>query len=123
MRIIRGQSGRGSEGKIFAMALSPDWRWLAVAGWMQDARASSGHVVRLYDFATGRLAGLLRGHANIVNGLAFSRDGKLLMSGGGLRTTRRSSGMSRGARMVHHLKGHTTQHLRGRLHCLTARAQ
>ncbi|MCK5718710.1 MAG: hypothetical protein KAH84_02035, partial [Thiomargarita sp.] len=33
VRTIRGQIGAGSEGKIFAMALSPDERWLAVGGW------------------------------------------------------------------------------------------
>ena len=38
VRTIRGQSGPGDEGKIYAMALSPDGRWLAVGGWLQDTR-------------------------------------------------------------------------------------
>ena len=33
VRTIRGQSGPGQEGKIYAMALSPDGRWLAMGGW------------------------------------------------------------------------------------------
>ena len=34
VRTIRGRSGPGNEGKIYAMALSPDGRWLAVGGWI-----------------------------------------------------------------------------------------
>ena len=34
VRTIRGQSGRGQEGKIYAMALSPDGRWLAAGGYL-----------------------------------------------------------------------------------------
>ena len=32
VRTIRGQIGEGHEGKIFAMAMSPDGKWLAVGG-------------------------------------------------------------------------------------------
>src|SRR5262245_3451851 len=34
VRTLRGQVGAGDEGRIFAMALSPDGRWLAAAGQM-----------------------------------------------------------------------------------------
>ena len=76
--------GAGQEGKIFAMALSPDGRWLAVGGWM-TIRAMPGRCgdIRLYDFASGELKALLKGHTNVVLGLAFSPDGKTLISGGG----------------------------------------
>jgi WD40 repeat protein len=40
--------------------------------------------IRLYDFATGKLMALLKGHTAVVNGLAFSPDSKRLISGGGL---------------------------------------
>ena len=75
VRTIRGQVGPGEEGKIIAMALSPDGRWLAAGGQMQ------GNVVRLYDFPTGKLVALLRGHKNSVLRLAFSPDNKHLISG------------------------------------------
>jgi len=78
VRTIRGQSGPGPEGKIAAMALSPDGRWLAVAGWTPD------NDIRLYDFASGQLKALLKGHRDVVFGLAFSPDGKKLISGSGL---------------------------------------
>ncbi len=36
VRTIRGQSGLGPEGLIYALALSPDGRWLATGGWTPD---------------------------------------------------------------------------------------
>jgi WD40 repeat protein len=75
IRTIRGQVGAGSEGKIFAMALSSDGRWLATGGWFPGSEA-----IRLYDFAAGNLVTLLKGHTNVVSSLAFSPDGKRLIS-------------------------------------------
>ena len=85
VRTIRGQSGPGDEGKIYAMALSPDGRWLAVGGLLANFNGNN-HIevgaIRLYDFASGELKALLKGHTNVVYGLAFSPDGKTLISGG-----------------------------------------
>lgn len=79
VRTIRGEIGPGHAGKVFAMALSPGGRWLAAGGWMQIP-GEPGHHIRLYDFASGKLAALLKGHDDAVHGLAFSPDGKLLIS-------------------------------------------
>jgi WD40 repeat protein len=49
IRFIRGEVGPGNEGKPFAMALSPDGRWLAAGGWTKS------NEIRLYEFATGKL--------------------------------------------------------------------
>ena len=38
-------------------------------------------AVRLYDFASGRLLALLKGHKSVVTTLAFSRHGQHLISG------------------------------------------
>jgi WD40 repeat protein len=81
VRTIRGQVGPGEEGKIFAMALSPDGRWLAAGGRFPGTR-EEGAVIRLYDFATGKLVALLKGHTDVVVSLAFSPDGMWLISGG-----------------------------------------
>ena len=81
VRTIRGRSGLGPEGKIYAMALSPDGRWLAVGGWMTRFFEYRSHI-RLYDFASGEMKALLVGHSQVVNSLAFSPDSKKLISGG-----------------------------------------
>ncbi|MGO9473359.1 MAG: PDZ domain-containing protein [Rhodomicrobium sp.] len=80
VRTLRGQSGPGFEGKIYAMALSPDGRWLAVGGCMKIP-GEEGHHIRLYDFKSGELKVLLKGHSDVVSGLAFSPDSKKLISG------------------------------------------
>jgi WD40 repeat protein len=79
LRSIRGQIGDGFEGKIYAMALSTDDRFLALGGWMAGDPVES-RSIRLHDFATGEVIGLLRGHKDVVEGLAFSPDGRQLAS-------------------------------------------
>ena len=37
-------------------------------------------VIRLYDFVSGKMVGVLKGHTSPVNALAFSPDGRLLAS-------------------------------------------
>ena len=85
VRTFRGETGPGSEGKIFAMALSPDNRWLAVAGYLRIQGESNTHI-RLYDFASGESVALLEGHTNVVNALAFSADSAWLVSGSADKT-------------------------------------
>ncbi|MFZ1108755.1 MAG: PDZ domain-containing protein [Rhodomicrobium sp.] len=101
VRTILGQSGPGSEGTIYAMALSPDGRWLAVGGWTPD------NEVRLYDFASGEMKALLKGHTNVVMGLAFSPDGKTLISGSADRSAILWDVETQ--TLLHRLEGHRAQ--------------
>ena len=97
-RILRGQIGPGREGKIHAAALSPDNRWLAVGGWFND------DSIRLIDLPSGQVVRLFKGHRNVISALAFSTDGRYLVSGSGDNTARIwdvASGQS-----VHTLSGH-----------------
>jgi WD40 repeat protein len=111
VRVIRGQIGPGQEGKIYTMALSPDGRWLAVGGYLgriegRDNMAGDDvYKIRLYDFATGKLEGLLAGHRNVVFRLAFSPDGRKLISSGGDNAAIVWDVAER--RLLHRLSGHT----------------
>ena len=80
VRTIRGQVGEGPEGKIYAMALSVDNRWLAV-GMFHNTNPLKVSVIRLYDFASGELMALLKGHTDVIASLAFSADSRWLVSG------------------------------------------
>ncbi|MBV8730560.1 MAG: WD40 repeat domain-containing protein, partial [Acidobacteriia bacterium] len=79
VRKILGQVGDGPIGKIYAAALSPDDRYLAVGGWLSDV--PNAEVIRIHDFRSGDVVALLKGHTNVVHTLAFSPDGHYLVSG------------------------------------------
>ncbi len=112
VRTIRGESAPGQAGKVYAMALSPDGKWLAAAGWLTGKREERD-AIRLYEFASGKLVALLKGHENVVHGLAFSPDGSKLISGSGDRTAILwDTGIQVGTRvaepkLLHRLEGHT----------------
>ena len=69
-------AGPGSDGQIYAVAISPDGSTIAAAGW------GEGHIsAYLFDRNTGKMIrriGDLPGSANV---LAFSADGRYLAAG------------------------------------------
>ncbi len=77
-RVMRFEMGPGSNGQIFAGALSPNGRVVAVGGYGLESRPTS---ITIADAATGNVLGLLRGPKKVVIALAFSPDGKWLASG------------------------------------------
>ena len=84
IRTLRGQAGPGSEGMIYAAALGPDGRTLATGGWSPGRN----QYITLFDFLTGQVTALLRGHTNVILALAFAPDGTLLASGSHYHTVR-----------------------------------
>jgi len=87
-RRIYGEVGNGAEGMIYALALSPDERYLAVGGYLgsfkelKDRTKEEAHKVRIYDYKTGKMLHLLEGNEWIINTLSFSKDGKFMSSAG-----------------------------------------
>src|SRR5437773_2019236 len=76
-RILRPPIGEGEEGKLYAVALSPDGTRIALGGFT-GAYGSSNFPIYLFDRASGRLVGRSRGFNNTANHLSFSSDGKRL---------------------------------------------
>jgi len=77
-RTIRGQIGDGPVGKLYAMALSPVGRILAVGGY---GKPPDYGEIRLFLLESGKQIGLLEGHKSTIHSLAFNPDGDLLASG------------------------------------------
>jgi WD40 repeat protein len=77
LRIIRPPLADRDEGKIYALALSPDGRTIACAGATGGAFEGS-YVVYLFDRASGRLMRRLTGLPAEIHHLAFSPDGRFL---------------------------------------------
>ncbi|MES3022138.1 MAG: caspase family protein [Pseudomonadota bacterium] len=76
-QVLRPPIGQGHEGKLFAVAISPDGATVAAAGstgpeWNGQAQ------VYLFDRASGRLLRRLAGMPEIIVHLAFSPDGRWL---------------------------------------------
>jgi WD40 repeat protein len=71
-------------GVVYAVAVSPDSRWLAVGGgdWTKSG------AVKIYDFAQRKQVALLGGYPSFVHSLSFTSDSKRIATGGGDKTVR-----------------------------------
>ncbi len=80
-KLIRTQRlpiGEGDTGKVYAVATSPDGRWIAAGGWDAARKADLPHAIYLFDAATGATVRRLGAFGNVINHLAFSADGRRL---------------------------------------------
>jgi len=77
---FRVPAGLRAEGQLYALALSPDRRTLAAAGWTCWDAAHAA-CIYLLDAATGELRGRITGLEEVVATLRFSPDGKHLAAG------------------------------------------
>jgi len=78
-RKILGQIG-ATFGEVNAIAISPDGGLLASGGFFNQPGGRDIGRIRLHDFKTGEIVGVLKDHQNVVLDLAFSPDGKWLAS-------------------------------------------
>jgi WD40 repeat protein len=77
LRILRSPIGTAQEGRIEAVALSPDGRTVATGGWTGDEWDTT-YSIYLFDRESGRLVRRLPGIPKIVFHLAYSPDGRWL---------------------------------------------
>lgn len=81
---IRGPKSVFNQGKLYALAISPDNRLLAVGGFLAIGTETDGDLagqIRIYDFANRKQVLRFKAHSNVVTSLRFSADGKYLVSG------------------------------------------
>jgi WD40 repeat protein len=104
LRVLRPPIGPGHQGELNTVALSPDGKLLAVAGFGFLQKDKHPSPIYLIDRESGVLSKVLPGHSRVVLALAFSADGKRLASGGEDR--RILIWDVAGARVVKSLEGH-----------------
>ena len=80
-REILTQFGNGSYGKIFAIALSKNGKYLAVGGYFGNDDANNLGDIKIYDYKSAKLLKVLKSHIDVITDLSFSSNGKYLISG------------------------------------------
>ncbi len=78
LRSLRVPIGEGNDGKVYAVALSPDGKWVAAGGWDAHYSTDETNAVYIFEAATGRLVIRLGGLGGVIFHLAFSPDGRRL---------------------------------------------
>ncbi len=85
LSVLRPPVGAGDEGKIFAVAISPDGKTVACAGWT-ELGSDGGDGIYIFDRATGELSRRIEDLPNIIEHLSFSPDGVFLAASLGVVT-------------------------------------
>ncbi|MBC8143084.1 MAG: hypothetical protein H7Y38_16790 [Armatimonadetes bacterium] len=74
LRVLRPPLGDGDEGKLYAVAITPDGNAVACAGWT-SYEWNEKNSIYFFDRATGRLTRRITGLPNVITHLVFSPDG------------------------------------------------
>jgi len=76
LQVLRPPQGSGNEGKLYAVAISPDGTTVAVGG--LTGNAGAGKSVYLFDRARGALTRSISGFPDVILHLSYSADGRYL---------------------------------------------
>jgi WD40 repeat protein len=86
LRKLESQIGDGSEGMLYAAAISPDGKYLAMAGY--PVSTEKGNYIVVIHLEKNLQVATAEGHQEIITSLSFSGDGKYLASGSADRTVK-----------------------------------
>ena len=80
IRILRPPIGDGHEGSLYAVAMSPDGKWIATGGYtgLQWDKTQSIYV---FETESGRLVRRITGLPRVIDSLAWSPDGRFVAAG------------------------------------------
>jgi WD40 repeat protein len=83
--VLRPPIGPNSEGRLYAVAMSPDGSVVALGGWTQSnggrsQLAPEGQAICLFDRGSGRMVRRIDGLPGVIFGLAYSPDGRFLVA-------------------------------------------
>lgn len=94
LQVLRPPMGEGNEGKLYAVAISPDGELVAVAGWT-GFEWDNEHSIYIFQRQTGQLQYRIQGLPNVINHLTFATDGNRLAvalgAGEGIRVYKRGT--------------------------------
>ncbi|MEW6209640.1 MAG: hypothetical protein AB1631_14830 [Acidobacteriota bacterium] len=85
LRVLRPPIGDGNEGKLYAVALSPDGYTAAVGGWT-GSEWDKQHSIYIFDRESGRMLQRIASLPNVINHLTYSPDGNRLAASLGGRS-------------------------------------
>ena len=77
VRVLRPPLSSGDEGKLYAVAVSPDGSRIACGGWTKLG-SESGFTAYIFEAATGRMTGRITGLPAMIDFMAYSKDGRFL---------------------------------------------